>query len=323
MSSTAQISRDQLSERVRTLRVPLVVAPMFLVSSPKLVVAACKAGAIGSMPTLNAKTPEQLDDWLALVRDELSWQHSAAWPVAPYALNVLMHQSNARLPHDLEAVRKHRPPIVIASVGRPDEVVDIVHEYGGLVLADVGSLKHAKRAADSGVDGLVLLCAGAGGQTGRLNPFAFVEATRRFFSGLIAVAGGITHGRHLAALQRLGADLGYSGTSFIATPESLATDDYKKALLGSDIDDVWDTDAISGIPANVLRATLTSLGLQPETRWVRTAQSNYDWSNIRWRPDLYSAGHGVGEVRAEEGCATIIGRFSEQYKASSLAGSTS
>lgn len=312
--------RDSLTRLVQTLRVPLVVAPMFLVSSPKLVVAACRAGAIGSMPTVNARTPEQLDDWLAQVHNELAVPSSLPWSVAPYALNVLMHQSNPRLPHDLEAIRKHQPPIVIASVGRPDAVVEIVHEYGGRVLADVGSLKHAKRAADSGVDGLVLLCAGAGGQTGRLNPFAFVEATRRFFGGLIAVAGGITNGRHLAALKTLGADLGYSGTSFIATPESFASDDYKKILLGSEIDDVWDTDAISGIPANVLRATLTSLGLQPETRWVRSSQSGYDWSSIRWRPDLYSAGHGVGDVRAEETCATIVDRFSEQYKAQSLTG---
>lgn len=314
MSLTAQAVRDSLTRLVQTLRVPLVVAPMFLVSSPKLVVAACRAGAIGSMPTVNARTPEQLDDWLAQLHKELAVPSSAPWSVAPYALNVLMHQSNPRLPHDLEAIRKHQPPIVIASVGRPDAVVDIVHEYGGRVLADVGSLKHAKRAADSGVDGLVLLCAGAGGQTGRLNPFAFVEATRHFFGGLIAVAGGITNGRHLAALKTLGADLGYSGTSFIATPESFASDDYKKILLGSEIDDVWDTDAISGIPANVLRATLTSLGLQPETRWVRSSQSGYDWSSIRWRPDLYSAGHGVGDVRAEEACAAIIGRFSEQYQ---------
>lgn len=132
------------------------------------------------MPTLNARTPEQLDDWLAQVYNELSLPSGSRWSVAPYALNVLMHQSNVRLPHDLDAIRKHQPPIVIASVGRPDEVIDVVHAYGGLVFSDVGSLKHAKRAADAGVDGLVLLCAGAGGQTGRLNPFAFLEATVAF-----------------------------------------------------------------------------------------------------------------------------------------------
>lgn len=320
MSSGLPQSRDRPSALVGSLRVPLVVAPMFLVSSPALVAAACRAGAIGSMPTLNARTPEQLDDWLAQLQSELSIPSDSAWPVAPYALNVLMHQSNARLPHDLDAIRKHQPPIVIASVGRPDAVTDIVHAYGGLVLSDVASLKHAERAADAGVDGLVLLCAGAGGQTGRLNPFAFVESVRRFHDGLIAVAGGVTQGRHLAALKTIGADLGYSGTSFIATPEGFASSDYKKAVLGSGIDDVWDTDAISGIPANVLRATLTTLGLTPESRWVRAAQSNYDWSSIRWRPDLFSAGHGVGDVRAEEACASIIARFSEQYRASRLIG---
>ena len=320
MPSDLPQPRDRASALLGSLRVPLVVAPMFLVSSPKLVAAACRAGAIGSMPTLNARSPEQLDDWLAQLRSELSTSNDSAWPVAPYALNILMHQSNARLPQDLEAIRKHQPPIVIASVGRPDAVIDIVHAYGGLVLSDVVSLKHAERAADAGVDGLVLLCAGAGGQTGRLNPFAFVEATRRFYNGLVAVAGGVTQGRHLAALEMLGADLGYSGTRFIATPESFASGDYKKAVLGSGIDDVWDTDAISGIPANVLRATLTSLGLAPESRWVRTAQSNYDWSSIRWRPDLFSAGHGVGDVRAEEACASIVARFSEQYNAARLIG---
>lgn len=322
MSSTLLEPHDRVAELVQKLRVPLVVAPMFLVSSPRLVAAACQAGAIGSMPTLNARTTEQLDDWLAQVRHELSLASGSPWPVAPYALNILMHPSNVRLPHDLEAIRKHQPPIVIASVGRPDAVIDIVHAYGGLVFSDVGSLKHAKRAADAGVDGLVLLCAGAGGQTGRLNPFAFLEATRRFFDGLVAIAGGITHGRHLAALKTMGADFGYSGTSFIATPESFASADYKKVILGSGIDDVWDTDAISGIPANVLRATLTTLGLDPETRWVRATKGDYDWSSIRWRPDLYSAGHGVGDVRAEESCAAIIERFSEQYRASRLTGNT-
>lgn len=312
MSSASARSRERVA--ALGLRVPLVVAPMFLVSSPALVGAACRAGAIGALPTLNARTPEELDAWLGQLQRDLASPSEAPWPVAPYALNVLTHRSNPRLLHDLDAIRQHRPPIVIASVGRPESVVEIVHAYGGLVLADVGSLTHAERAAAAGVDGLVLLCAGAGGQTGRLNPFAFVEATREFFDGVIAVAGGITSGRQIAALRTLGADLAYCGTPFIATRESSASEDYKRSVLAAGIDDVWDTNAISGIPANVLRPTLDALGLSPETRWV-AARPGYDWSAIRWRPDFYSAGHGVGEVRAERGCAAIVEELAERFRA--------
>jgi len=307
---------DALGNR---LRLPLVVAPMFLVSSPRLVTAACRSGVIGSIPSLNAREPGELQTWLEAISTELSRPNAQTWPVAPYALNVLTHPSNSRLPHDIDAIKQYEPPIVIASVGRPEPVIEVVHRYGGLVFSDVASLRHAHRAAQAGVDGLVLLCAGAGGQTGRLNPFAFVEAVRHFYSGTVAVAGGITTGQQVRALELIGADLAYSGTPFIATPESLASADYKQALISSGIDDVWDTDAISGIPANVLRQTLEGLGLSPENRWVRSSPAHYDWASIRWRPDLFSAGHGVDAVRAERPCAAIIEQIAREYASSTTA----
>jgi nitronate monooxygenase len=315
MTGSHQSTAQRVIALRNLLRLPLVVAPMFLVSSPRLVAAACRAGVIGAIPSLNAREPEKLGSWLEEISTELSLPNSQPWPVAPYALNVLTHPSNVRLPHDIDAIAQHKPPIVIASVGRPEPVIEVVHRYGGLVFSDVVSLRHAHRAAQAGVDGLVLLCAGAGGQTGRLNPFAFVEAVRHFYSGMIAVAGGITTGHQVRALELIGADLAYSGTPFIATPESFASAEYKQALISSGIDDVWDTDAISGIPANVLRQTLESLGLSPEGRWVRSTSKSYDWASIRWRPDLFSAGHGVDAVQTERPCASVIEQIAQEYAA--------
>lgn len=307
--------RERALEVRRALRVPLVVAPMFLVSTPDLVISACRAGVIGAIPTVNARPPELLEEWLKQIAAGLDVPSEQPWRVAPYALNVLTHESNRRLEHDLAMVEKYRPPVVVASVGPPDSVIEVAHRYGGFVLSDVVSVRHARRAAEAGADGLVLLCAGAGGQTGRLNPFAFVEAVRSFFGGLIAVAGGVTNGLQLRALQLLGADLGYSGTPFIATLESSAQPEYKQAIVAASTDDVWDTDAISGIPANVLRQTLDSLGLTPESRWVRQAPTQYDWSSIGWRPGLYSAGHGVEAVLSERSCRSIVDQFAQEYGA--------
>lgn len=294
-----------------SLRLPLIAAPMFRVSSVALVTAVCRAGGIGAFPSINARTPETFEEWLTQIDAELA---RCARP-APYAVNLLTHDTNVRFAPDFEIIRRRRPPIVITSVGRPEPVIDAVHGYGGLVFADVVSLRHARRAADWGVDGMVLLCAGAGGQTGRLNPFAFVEAVRQFYDGLLIVAGGITRGRHLRAVEVAGADLGYCGTRFIAAEESSALEDHKSAVIGAEIDDVWDTDAISGIPASTLRSSLERIGLTPETRWLQQRREGYDWSKVKEIPGVYSLGHGASDIQAVEPAGEIVARLAREYEA--------
>jgi nitronate monooxygenase len=310
MAGPADRGGQPVREALRArLYLPLIVAPMFRVSTPSLVIEACHGGAIGAFPSINARTPELFEQWI----DEIGGALGSDGSSAPYAVNLLMHASNVRFTPDLEIVKRRRCPIVIASVGKPEAVLDEVHAYGGLVFADVVSLRHAHRAAAAGVDGLVLLCAGAGGQTGRLNPFAFVEAVRQFYDGLVVVAGGITRGHHLRALEELGADLGYCGTRFLTATESSAPPAHRAGVIEATIDDVWDTDAITGIPTNVLRSTLVSLGLTPETRWVQQKKSQYEWDAAKIRKDIFSLGHGAGDVVAEEPCRKILDRLAAEY----------
>ena len=300
------------------LRVPLIVAPMFKVSTPRLVSESCLAGAIGAFPSINARTPELFDRWLGRIEDAL--QQQAEQAISPLAVNMLTHESNLRFEPDLEVIVVRKPPIVIASVGRPERLLDEVHEYGGLVFADVVSLRHARRAADAGVDGLILLCAGAGGQTGRLSPFAFVEAVRQFFDGIVIVAGGITSGRHLRAVEAMGADLGYCGTNFLAAQENSATEAHKAGVLSASIDDIWDTDAFSGIPSSVLRSSLEGIGLAPENRWIQKNPGRYDWRTVKDRTDVLSAGHGAGAVTTIEPARSIIDRMASEYDAAVVCG---
>lgn len=279
---------------------------MFLVSGPDLVVAAAKAGVIGAFPTLNARTPEILDDWL---QDMAS--RSAGAPGA-YAANLILHASNPRRDVDLDLVIRHQVPWVITSVGSPAPVVERVRAYGGRVLADVATVRHAKKAIAAGVDVLVLLTAGAGGNTGRLNPFAFVEEVRGFWSGPLAVAGGITTGRQVRAVQVAGADLAYVGTPFIATHESLAAEAYKQALCGAGADDIVLTDAVTGIPANFLASSLRDNGIMSADGRLAPRGST-DIAN--WKT-AWSAGHGVASVRQISSVAQRVEALREQWLAS-------
>jgi nitronate monooxygenase len=291
---------------VSRLAVPLVAAPMFRVSSPELVIAAARAGIVGAFPTLNARTAAELDDWLA--RIAAGCADARGVPAA----NLILHASNPRRDEDLHAVVRHRVPVVIASVGAPDAVIGPVHAYGGLVLADVATVRHARRAAAAGADGLVLLTAGAGGNTGWLNPFAFVAEVRRFFDGIVAVAGAIAEGRQLRALRMLGADLGYAGTPFVATHESLAGADYKAGIVAAGADDILTTDAVTGIPANFVRARLRALGLVDE-RDRPLAAGRLEVGG--WGGGAWSAGHGAGAVGDVCGVAERVARFVAQYEA--------
>ena len=240
------------------LRLPLIAAPMFLVSGPALVTAACRAGVIGSFPTANCRTLDELDRWLGEMRAGTDGRS------APFCPNLIVHRSNPRVTDDLALVVRHKAEIVITSVGSPEPVMKPLKDSGCLVLADVASVRHAEKAAAAGVDGLVLLTAGAGGQTGWANPFAFVRAVRQFWDGLVVMAGGMADGHAVAAARALGCDLAYMGTKFIATRESLAKDAYKQMLVDSRLDDVLLTRAFTGLETNMLRPSIAAAGLDPD-----------------------------------------------------------
>src|SRR5215472_16778011 len=247
------------------LRLPLIAAPMFLVSGPALVKAACRAGVIGAFPTANCRTLEELEAWLGDIGQDLkrAADESGRKP-APLCPNLIVHRSNPRLADDLAAVLRHEPEMVITSVGSPQPVMKPLKDAGCLVLADVASVRHAEKAVAAGVDGLVLLTAGAGGQTGWVNPFAFVRAVRSFFDGIVVMAGGMSDGQAIAAAEMLGCDLAYMGTKFIATRESLAKPAYKEMLVSAHLDDVKLTRAFTGLETNMLRPSIEAAGLDPD-----------------------------------------------------------
>lgn len=295
---------DKLARFRDRLSLPLIAAPMFLVSGVDLVVAACRNGVIGAFPTVNCRSSEQLDAWLGDVEGQLQrCSDRTGKPSAPICPNLIVHRSNARLEQDLQVLLRHSPEIVITSVGSPLPVLAPLHDAGALVLADVASIRHAERAAAAGADGLVLLTAGAGGQTGWLNPFVFVRAVRAFFDGPIVLAGGIGDGHALRAARVLGCDLGYMGTKFIATAESMADDRYKQMLVTSSADDILLTTAFTGLQTNMLRPSIVAAGLDPDHLPQRGAidigrdidVGAREQRPARWR-DIWSAGHSTSAV---------------------------
>jgi nitronate monooxygenase len=309
------------------LRLPLIAAPMFLVSGPALVKAACRAGIIGSFPTANCRTVEELDGWLADMSDDLlrAAAETGRAP-APLCPNLIVHRSNPRVPDDLAAVLRHKAEIVITSVGSPEPVLKPLKDSGCLVLADVASVRHAEKAVAAGVDGLVLLTAGAGGQTGWVNPFAFVRAVRKFWDGIVVMAGGMADGQAVAAAQALGCDLAYMGTKFIATRESLAKESYKDMLVKSRLDDVLLTRAFTGLETNMLRPSIAAAGLDPDNLPVRGAIDIAKDINAaerdkrdsegpdakRWK-DIWSAGHSVSGVSDVPSVAELVERTAAEY----------
>jgi nitronate monooxygenase len=298
---------------------------MFLVSGVDLVVAACRNGVIGSFPTVNCRSVEQLDDWLGDIENQLRRHSDASGKTcAPVCPNLIVHRSNARLQQDLVVLLRHKPEIVITSVGSPAPVVRPLHDAGALVLADVASIRHAERAVAAGADGLVLLTAGAGGQTGWLNPFVFVRAVRAFFDGPIVLAGGVSDGHALRAAQALGCDLAYMGTKFIATKESMADIRYKEMLVASSADDILLTTAFTGLQTNMLRPSISAAGLDPDNLPARGAIDIGKDIDIgarntrpkRWR-DIWSAGHSTSGVSAVLSVDELVARTRDEYQAAS------
>lgn len=288
------------------LRLPLFVAPMFLISGPALSIAAARAGALSAFPTLNARTPDDLEDWLA----QMSAMAIDDPQAAPWGVNLILHASNKRLESDLAAVLRAQVPLVVASVGAPDRVTGPIHEYGGLVFSDVASLRHARKAVAAGADGLVLLTAGAGGHTGWLNPFAFVAEVRRFFDGPIALAGAVGTGRALHAIEVLDADLGYAGTPFIATEESLAQPDHKDMVTRTDADGVMLSDLVTGIPGNFARESMIAQGIIDATGNAldRDVLDMASWNTV------WSMGHGAGEIRQVRPTADLIDELARDWR---------
>lgn len=296
------------------LRLPLVAAPMLRVSGIELVTAACRAGVIGAFPVANAGGGEELDRWLTEIDAALDGT------AAPHCPNLIVR--DPRLPEQLEVVVEHGVEVVIASVGSPAPLVGPLHEAGTLVFADVATLAHAEKAVAAGVDGLVLLVAGAGGQTGWMNPFAFVRAVRAFYDGPLALAGGIGDGHALRAAISLGADLGYMGTRFIASAESMASDAYKQTLVESSLDDVVLTAAFTGLPASILAPSIRAHGLDPtaleESITADDAAALYGvraaGSGPRRWTDILSAGHSVSAVERVETAAEIVALTREEFR---------
>ncbi|MCM3727511.1 nitronate monooxygenase [Neobacillus cucumis] len=301
------------------LRLPVISAPMFLVSGTELVKACCLNGVIGSFPAPNARPIEVLDQWMGQLNEELA-EARAKEPnrkIAPWAMNMVVHSSYSRLQDELDLIKKHKPQLVITSLGSPKHVVEIVHEYGGLVFSDVSDLKFAKKAAEAGVDGLILVASGAGGHAGQINSFAFVDMVRSFWDGIIILAGSISTGKGILAAQAAGADLAYMGTRFIVATESMANDDYRKMLVEATQEDLILTDAFSGVKANMLIPSIKKAGLDPK-QLVKKDQVNFDdmqkETNAKAWKDIWSAGHGVGAIDRIESAADIIGRLELEYR---------
>lgn len=309
-----------MSRGLPPLRLPVVAAPMFLISGPDLVVAACEAGIVGAFPTPNARPIEVLERWMEEITGRLA-RLRAERPdatIGPWAANLVTHSSNARLPQDLELIARYRPPIVVTALGSPRPAIDVVHGYGGRVIADVIDLRLARKAVEAGVDGLACVCAGAGGHTGFLSPFAFVSAVRAFFDGWVIVGGGIADGAGVAGAVACGADLVYMGTRFIATHESLAKDAYKRMLVDCDAQDLIVSAGLTGTPASWLRPSLRDNGLDPENLPpppARSYDSNQSISSKRWM-DVWAAGQGLGAIRSVGSVADIVDELERDYRRS-------
>jgi nitronate monooxygenase len=284
------------------LRVPVLVAPMFLVSGVEMVVAAAQAGALGAFPTTNCRTTEELDRWMA--------ELSARVDNLPWAVNLITHSSNPRVQDDLAVIAKYRPPLVITALGSPGPVVSTVHGYGGIVLADVPDTGLARKALAAGADGLACLAAGAGGHTGHLSPFAFLSAVRQFHRGPLSIGGGIGDGAGVAAAIAAGADIACLGTRFLACRESLAGEAYKQAVIGAGIEDIVLSDRVTGTMASWLRPSLAAAGyLEPEVAATERRYGAAEEAHKRWR-DIWSAGQAVASVPAEERLGEIVATLS-------------
>lgn len=310
-----------LPSALQNLRLPVIGSPLFIASGPKLVAAQCKAGIVGAFPALNARPAELLDTWLTELKAELAG-HQAAHPerkVGPIAVNQIVHQSNDRLEHDVAMCVKHRVPVIISSLrAPPKEMMDAIHGYGGIVLHDVISIRHAQKALEAGVDGLILVAAGAGGHAGGLSPFALVGEVRKFFSGPIALSGAIASGDAVLAAQAMGADFAYIGSRWLATKESNVDDNYRQAIVESSAADVIYTNLFTGVHGNYLRKSIVNAGLDPDNLpEADKSKMNFGSGGSgakAWR-DIWGAGQGVGLMDDVPTVEEMVARLEREYRA--------
>ena len=301
------------------LAIPVIGAPLFLVSGPELVIAQCKAGIVGSFPALNARPQHVLDEWLIRIKEELAQAkaENPDLPIAPYAVNQICHASNDRLIGDMELCVKHEVPIIITSLRPPEEIVIAAHSYGGLVYHDVINVRHAKKAAEQGVDGLILVCAGAGGHAGTLSPFALVREVREFFDGTIILSGSISSGSAVASSLALGADLAYLGTRFIATEEANAEQGYKDMLIKSVADDIVYSSLFTGVHGNYLKGSIENAGLDPNNL-PQADKSSMNFGSggntdaKAWK-DIWGSGQGIGSIKDSPSVQTLVNQLTSEF----------
>ncbi|WP_068877080.1 MULTISPECIES: nitronate monooxygenase family protein [unclassified Phenylobacterium] len=302
------------------LRLPVIGSPLFIISVPDLVIAQCKAGIVGSFPALNARPASMLDEWLHRITEEL-----AAWdrdhpdtPSAPFAVNHIVHKTNDRLEHDIEASTKWKAPIVITSLGAREDVNAAVHSYGGVVLHDIINDRFGRKAVEKGADGLIAVAAGAGGHAGQLSPFALVQELREWFDGPIALSGSIANGHAILGAQAMGADLAYMGSAFIATQEAAADPAYKEMIVASSGDDIVYTNLFTGVHGNYLKPSIVAAGMDPnDLPQSDPSKMNFgsggNQKSKAWR-DIWGCGQGIGAVKNVPTVAELVGRLSDEYE---------
>jgi nitronate monooxygenase len=307
------------------MRLPVIGSPLFIVSGPELVIAQCKAGIVGSFPALNARPEPVLEDWIVRIKTELAaWEKETGKKAAPFAVNQICHSSNDRLPHDIEICTRQQVPIVITSLRAPAEVIAAAHSYGGIVLHDIINIRHAKKALDEGVDGLIPVCAGAGGHAGTLSPFALVAELRSFYDGFIALSGSISNGRSILAAQALGADFAYMGTRFIATQEANAPAAYKQSLIeAAGGGDIVYSNLFTGVHGNYLRSSIAAAGMDPDNlpqsdKSKMNFGSGGNMKQKAWR-DIWGAGQGVGQIADAPSVEELVTRLEAEYRAAKQA----
>ena len=305
-----------LTER---LRLPVVASPLFIISHPALTLAQCKAGVVGTFPALNARPESQLDEWLAMITEDLA-AHNAAnpeRPAAPFAVNQIVHTSNKRLEHDLMLCVKYKVPIVISSLGAVPEVNAAVHSYGGIVLHDIINNRHANSAIRKGADGLIAVAAGAGGHAGQLSPFALVQEIREWFDGPLLLAGAIATGGAVLAAQAVGADMAYIGSPFIATEEARAADAYKQAIVDGAAADIVYSNYFTGIHGNYLKPSILAAGMDPD-KLPEADPSKMDFeaatTGVKAWKDIWGSGQGIGAVKAIQPVAALVDRLEAEYR---------